>query len=181
MWSLNIASTVKNVSRMTADTSGLLCKTKIFNETFRGDEIDVKVEEAWLRVRVIDMFGRLLDGAKVSVFYGLTPLQKSVTGADGTAYFKRLLKLPTYTVHVRHRSNEERLYARPNEIVEAKMNIIQLENIRPLLQYVVAIGVIAVVVTISVKLILYVRSAIRSVTEIHTKTDVKEQKPQQCG
>ncbi|RLF92799.1 hypothetical protein DRN52_07425, partial [Thermococci archaeon] len=134
---------------------------KMFNETFRGDEVVVKVEEAWLRVKVVDMLGNPLSGAEVSVFYGLVPIQKSVTGADGTAYFKRLLKLPTYTIHVRYGSDEKKIYARPDESVEARMNVIGFGDMGTILKYVVIVGVVAAVLIISIKLILYVKSTLR--------------------
>ena len=134
---------------------------KMFNETFRGDEVVVRVEEAWLRVKVVDMLGNPLSGAEVSVFYGLVPIQKSVTGADGTAYFKRLLKLPTYTLHVRYGSDEKRIYARPDESVETRMNVIGFGDMGTILKYIVVVGVVATVLIISIKLILYVKSALR--------------------
>ncbi|MCD6260742.1 MAG: carboxypeptidase regulatory-like domain-containing protein [Thaumarchaeota archaeon] len=134
---------------------------KTFNETFKGDEIVVKVEEAWLRVKVVDLLGNPLSGAEVTVFYGLVPIQKSVTGADGTAYFKRLLKLPTYTIHVRYGSNEKRVYARPDESLEARMNVIGFGDMGTILKYVVVVAVVAAVLIISIKLILYVKSALR--------------------
>jgi len=134
---------------------------KVFNETFRGDEVVVRVEEAWLRVKVVDMLGNPLSGAEVSVFYGLVPIQKSVTGADGTAYFKKLLRLPTYTVHVRYGSDEKRIYARPDESVEARMNVIGFGDMRTILKYVVIVGVVAAALIISIKLILYVKSTLR--------------------
>ena len=134
---------------------------KIFNETFQGDEIDVKVEGAWLKVKVVDMFGSPLSGAEVSVLYGVIPLQKSVTGIDGTAYFKKVLKLPIYTIHVRYGSGEAKFYARPDESVEFKINIIRFGNMQALPQYVAIVGIIATVLMISIKLISYVRSMLK--------------------
>ena len=134
---------------------------KTFNETFRGDEVVVKVEEAWLKVRVVDLLGNPLSGAEVSVFYGLVPIEKSVTGADGTAYFKRLLKLPTYTIHVKYGSDEKRIYARPDESLEAKISVIGFGDTGTIFKYVVIVGVVAAVLIISIKLILYVKSALR--------------------
>jgi len=134
---------------------------KTFNETFKGDEIVVKVERAWLEVKVVDILGNPLSGAEVSIFYGLTPIGKSVTGADGTAYFKRLLKLPTYTIHVKYGSDERRIYARPDESVEARMNVIGFRDMETLLKYIVIVGVVAAVLIISIKLILYVKSTLR--------------------
>ena len=134
---------------------------KMLNETFKGDEVAVRVESCWLRVRVVDLLGRPLRGAEVGVLYGSFPIKKSITGADGTAYFRRILKLPTYTIHVKYGSSEKRVYARPDESVEARMNVIEFGDVRNLLNYVVIVGVIAAVLIISIKLVLYVKSTLR--------------------
>ncbi|RLG18028.1 hypothetical protein DRN63_02100, partial [Nanoarchaeota archaeon] len=80
---------------------------------------------------------------------------------DGTAYFRRVLKLPTYTIHVKYGSSEKRVYARPDEGVEARMDVIEFGDVRNLLNYVVIVGVVAAVLIISIKLVLYVKSALR--------------------
>ena len=75
--------------------------------------------------------------------------------------FKRLLKLPTYTIHVRYGSDEKEVYARPDESLEARMNVLGFGDMETLLKYIVIAAVVAAVLIISIKLILYVKSALR--------------------
>ncbi|RLG16026.1 hypothetical protein DRN63_04680, partial [Nanoarchaeota archaeon] len=131
---------------------------KVFNQTFRGDEVKVEVERAWIGVRVRDILGNPIKDADVSILYGTIPLGKARTDANGMARFEKLVKLPIYTVHVRYGTNEVKASARPNEIVGVKSNVLQISNPQAYLKYIVVAAIIAVVVVISVKLISYVRS-----------------------
>ena len=132
---------------------------KVFNQTFRGDGIKIEVEIAWIEVRVRDILGNPIRNADISILCGTIPLGKAKTDANGIARFEKLIKLPIYTVHVRHGANEMKVTTRSNEIVEVKLNELQVLNLQAYLKYIIAAAIIAVVIGISVKLISYVRSA----------------------
>jgi len=62
---------------------------------------------------------------------------------------------------VKYGSDERRIYARPDESVEARMNVIGFRDMETLLKYIVIVGVVAAVLIVSIKLILYVKSTLR--------------------
>ncbi|RLI43589.1 hypothetical protein DRO64_05365 [Candidatus Bathyarchaeota archaeon] len=131
---------------------------KVFNQTFRGDEIGVKIERAQLEIRVKDILENPIKDADVSVLCGAVPLEKAKTDANGIARFERLVKLPIYTVHVRYGANEMETSVKPNEVVDVKLNVLQVSNPQTYLKYIIAAAIIAIVIGISIKLISYARS-----------------------
>jgi len=133
---------------------------KVFNQTFRGDEIRVKIERARLEIRVRDFLGNPIRDADVSVLCGIIPLEKAKTDANGIARFEKLVKLPIYTVHVRYGTNEMETNAKPNEVVDVKLNMLQVSNPQTYLKYIIAAAIIAIVIGISIKLVSYVRSTL---------------------
>ena len=133
---------------------------KVFNQTFRGDEIRVKIERARLEIRVRDFLGNPIRDADVSVLCGIIPLEKAKTDANGIARFEKLIKLPIYTVHVRYGTNEMETNAKPNEVVDVKLNMLQVSNPQTYLKYIIAAAIIAIVIGISIKLVSYVRSTL---------------------
>jgi len=131
---------------------------KVFNQTFRGDEIGVKIERARLEIRVKDILENPIKDADVSVLCGAIPLEKAKTDANGIACFEKLIKLPIYTVHVRYGTNEMETSVKPNEVVDVKLNVLQVSNPQTYLKYIIAAAIIAIVIGISIKLISYARS-----------------------
>ena len=90
----------------------------------------------------------------------MIPLKKAKTDANGVAHFEKLVKLPAYTIYIRYGASEIKVDAKPNEIVDVKLNMIQISSPQTYLKYIIAAVIIAVAIGISIRLISYVRSAL---------------------
>ncbi len=88
-------------------------------------------------------------------------LQKLITGSDGISYFRRLPELSTYKVQVKYGTHEEEVYMKPDGEVEIRLSVFNGGNIQAYLHFVLIFSILAVILLISAKLILYVRSALR--------------------
>ncbi len=87
---------------------------------FTGQEIYVRVREAVVTVRVIDLLGKPVEGAETSIYYMETPLGKGYTDSTGKAEFV-ILERPQYRIVVKHGSSQETIIAEPNKNVEVKI------------------------------------------------------------
>ena len=50
--------------------------------------------------------------------------------------------------------------AKPNEVVDVKLNVLQISSPQTYLKYIIAAAIIAIVIGISIKLVSYVRSTL---------------------
>ncbi|MEM3952628.1 MAG: hypothetical protein QXP74_04395 [Nitrososphaerota archaeon] len=138
---------------------------KIFYHYFNGSIIDVNVEKAGLIVRVTYEDDTPIVGIEVTLFYGLTYLDRVVTDLNGYAYFKDIPKLPSYRVVVNHGGKEYSQTAIPNSTVMVKIEkpLLSRETIGMLIQISIISGISIAVAILIYKLVRYIGTVLETV------------------
>ena len=138
---------------------------KIFYHYFNGSIIDVNVEKAGLIVKVMYEDDTPIVGIEVTLFYGLTYLDRVVTDLNGYAYFKDIPKLPSYRVVVNHGGKEYSQTAIPNSTVMVKIEkpLLSRETIGMLIQISIISGISIAVAILIYKLVRYIGRVLETV------------------
>jgi len=136
----------------------------VYNRTldFEGEAVEVELEEAGIGVRVLDFFGRPVQGAEVTVSYFNAPLAKEFTDSSGMAMFK-LVKLPSYEVEVRYRGESERRVCPPASMEEFRLGSAEVLGLRVKVSELASYGYIIALIAISMILVIAVFKAVRRV------------------
>ena len=136
----------------------------VYNRTldFEGEAVEVELEEAGIGVRVLDFFGRPVQGAEVTVSYFNAPLAKEFTDSSGMAMFK-LVKLPSYEVEVRYRGESERRVCPPASMEEFRLGSAEVLGLRVKVSELASYGYIIALIAISMILVIAVLKAVRRV------------------